>query len=71
VVYATNGAACPADHAIALPELRMETYWPSAGAGHTYTLGGMGMNTAGIHADFMNGWKQSTLRREVRRWNRR
>ena len=71
MAYATTGAACPADHPIALPELRMETYWPSAGAGHTYTLGGsIAMNTAGIHADFMNGWNQSTLRREVRRWNR-
>jgi hypothetical protein len=71
VVYATKGAACPADHAIALPELRMETYWPSAGAGHTYTLGAMGMDTAGIHADFMNGWNQNALRRAVRHWNHR
>lgn len=72
VVYATNGAACPADHPVAVPELRMETYWPSAGAGHTYTLGAMGMNTAGLHADFMNGWNQAALRRQVRHWlNRR
>ena len=70
VVYATTGAACPSDHPVALPELRMETYWPSAGAGHAYTLGMMDMNTAGIHADFMNGWDQGALRREVRRWNR-
>ncbi len=25
-------------------------------------------NTADLHADFMNGWDQTVLRREVRRW---
>jgi len=66
MAYATRGAKCPADHPVPVPELRMETYWPSAGAGHVYTLSSG--DTAGLHADFMNGWDQTALRREVRRW---
>ena len=69
VIYAVAGARCPTDHPVPVPELRMETYWPSDGQAHTFTLSSG--NTAGLHADFMNGWDQATLNRLVRRWGRR
>lgn len=69
VIYAVAGARCPTDHPVTVPELRMETYWPSDGQAHTFTLSSG--NTAGLHADFMNGWDQATLNRLVRRWGRR
>lgn len=69
VIYAVAGARCPTDHPVTVPELRMETYWPSDGQAHTFTLSSG--STAGLHADFMNGWDQATLNRLVRRWARR
>ena len=69
VIYAVAGARCPTDHPVTVPELRMETYWPSDGQAHTFTLSSG--NTAGLHADFMNGWDQAALRRLVRRGGHR
>jgi hypothetical protein len=69
VIYAVAGARCPTDHPVAVSELRMETYWPSDGQAHTFTLSSG--NTAGLHADFMNGWDQATLNRLVRRGGHR
>jgi hypothetical protein len=69
VIYAVAGARCPTDHPVTVPELRMETYWPSDGQAHTFTLSSG--NTAGLHADFMNGWDQPTLNRLVRRGGHR
>ena len=69
VIYAVAGARCPTDHPVAVSELRMETYWPSDGQAHTFTLSSG--NTAGLHADFMNGWDQAALNRLVRRGGHR
>ncbi len=69
VIYAVAGARCPTDHPVAISELRMETYWPSDGQAHTFTLSSG--NTAGLHADFMNGWDQAALNRLVRRGGHR
>jgi hypothetical protein len=69
VIYAVAGARCPTDHPVAVSELRMETHWPSDGQAHTFTLSSG--NTAGLHADFMNGWDQATLNRLVRRGGHR
>lgn len=65
-----KGRACPTTHPVALPELVEEVFWLDDGLDHTYQLSSG--STAGIHADFMNGWDQRALTRQVRRWlNRR
>ena len=69
VVYAVAGAGCPTDHPVAVSELRMETEWPSDGQAHKFTLSSG--STAGLHADFMNGWDQAALTRLVRRGGHR
>ncbi len=69
MAYRVAGA-CPADHPVAVPEITEEVFWPSDGQAHSYSLSSG--NTAGLHADFMNGWDQRALRNQVRRWlNRR
>lgn len=64
-----KGGTCPTTHPVAVPELQVEVLWPSDGMDHAYTLSSG--NTAGLHADFMNGWNQRALRRQVSRLNSR
>lgn len=69
MAYSATGA-CPTTHPVAVPELIEEVFWPNDGLDHAYQLSSG--NTAGIHADFINGWDQRALRNQVRRWlNRR
>lgn len=66
-----TGRTCPTTHPVALPELTEEVFWMSDGQAHTYKISGADTAT-GIHAAFINGWDQSALRNQVRRWlNRR
>ena len=65
-----KGRVCPGTHPRALPEMVQEVFWMGDGAPHAYQLSSG--STAGLHADFMNGWDQRALNRQVRRWlNRR
>ena len=65
-----KGRVCPDTHPRALPEMVQEVFWVADGAQHQYALSSG--STAGLHADFMNGWDQRALNRQVRRWlNRR
>ena len=65
-----SGRTCPSTHPVALPEMVQEVFWVDDGQDHAYALASG--NTAGLHADFMNGWNQRALRNQVRRWlNRR
>ena len=61
-----TGRACPATHPVALPEMVQEVFWVDDGEDHVYSLASG--STAGLHADFMNGWNQRALRNQVRRW---
>ncbi len=64
------GSRCPSTHPVALPDLTEEVFWVPDDGEHTYALSSG--NPAGLHADFMNGWDQRTLRNQVRRYlNRR
>lgn len=61
-----KGSRCPVTHPVALPEMTQEVFWATDGDDHNFALSSG--NTAGLHADFMNGWNQRTLRNQVRRW---
>ncbi|MSO45109.1 MAG: DUF1996 domain-containing protein [Thermoleophilia bacterium] len=65
VAYRT-GRTCPTTHRYPVPELTMEVFWAGDGEAHTYGLSSG--DTAGLHADFMNGWERRALRNNVRRW---
>ncbi len=66
-----TGSTCPTTHPVALPELVEEVFWASDGQEHTYKISGAD-TTTGIHGAFINGWDQTALRNQVRRWlNRR
>jgi hypothetical protein len=65
-----KGRTCPDTHPVALPEMTQEVFWVPDGGQHQYALSSG--SPAGLHADFMNGWDQRALNRQVRRWlNRR
>ena len=63
MAYPVAGA-CPAGHAVAVPELTLRFSYPTAG-GSDVRLGS-GASITG-HADFMNAWSPGTLARKVAR----
>lgn len=63
MAYAAAGR-CPPSHPVAVPELVVEVRYPIHGEGHDLVLASGDTITA--HADFMNGWDQDALEREVR-----
>lgn len=63
LAYAVGGT-CPPQHPVAVPELVVEVRYPIHGDGHDLVLASGQTITA--HADFMNGWDQDKLEREVR-----
>ncbi len=52
---------CPATHPVSIPGLELAVHYPTDGLSHAWTL--HSGNTAGYHADFMNGWTQRSIRR--------
>lgn len=58
MAYTHNGA-CPSDHPVPLPKITEDVLYPiRGGSGVSYDFSG---NALTGHADFMNGWGQSTL----------
>ncbi len=62
VRYSTDGA-CPASHPVSIPQLTVSIKFPIWGAGHDLTLASGSIYSA--HGDFLNGWGEAGLEREV------
>ena len=62
-----TAAACPASHPVQIPQIVLHVTYPTT-SGSAITLS-TGPHTQGPpitgHADFMNGWKESTLTADV------
>jgi hypothetical protein len=59
----SGDGACPRSHPVAVAQLVMDIHYPVAGPVEvTLSSGG----PEGAHADFLNGWDQAALEREVR-----
>jgi hypothetical protein len=64
MAYTHNGA-CPAGHPVGLPKVTEDVQYPiSGGSGVTFVYSGSARTG---HADFMDGWNQSTLNALVTR----
>jgi hypothetical protein len=50
------GGACPASHPVAVPALVLVLFFPE-----TPPRAQVASGRFGLHADFMNGWDQTTL----------
>ena len=58
LAYTHNGA-CPSDHPVGLPKITEDVHYATrGGSGVSYGFSGSALTA---HADFMNGWNQSTL----------
>ncbi|MEA2715993.1 MAG: hypothetical protein QOI99_310 [Actinomycetota bacterium] len=62
MAYAADGA-CPADHPVAVPHLRLGVHYPAGVGGADVTLSSGAPDTA--HADFFNAWDPSAQARLV------
>ena len=63
VAYSSKGV-CPESHPVPVPQLQFSVEYP-----HTGSTAGLMLASGGLlsgHADFMNGWDQERLEREVR-----
>lgn len=65
----SRAGRCPASHPVALPQLTFAVSYPISGPGHDLSLASGSIH--GAHADFLNGWDQAGLRREVENCLRR
>lgn len=63
VAYSSKGA-CPDSHPVPVPQLQFSVEYPHSGSTEGLLLASGGLLTG--HADFMNGWEQERLEREVR-----
>lgn len=59
----SSGGACPATHAVPVPQLTVAVAYPISGDGHDLALASGGLLTG--HADFVNAWDQDKLVTEV------
>lgn len=60
----SSGGQCPAGYPVPMPQLQFVVQYPVWGSTAGLTLASGGLTTG--HADFMNGWDQAALEREVR-----
>jgi hypothetical protein len=66
-VVETVGARCPSSHPVALPKLRLHAFYPASAAREfTLSMGpGMEGSIYSAHADFLNAWKPSVIKRLI------